>query len=66
MKSITLAAVRHPEKPNPISANVCAATDTLVVGDVTTITAAVGQAGLSREHLSRELSKPHVAVHNPT
>lgn len=51
------------EKPKPISKKVRAAIDALVVGDAKTVTAAADKAGLSREHLSRELSKPHVTEH---
>ncbi|MDA9506273.1 hypothetical protein XI09_16855 [Bradyrhizobium sp. CCBAU 11386] len=39
------------------------AIDALVAGTVKTVTDAAEHAGLSREHLSRELSKPHIAEH---
>ncbi|HEV2159565.1 hypothetical protein [Bradyrhizobium sp.] len=51
------------EKPKPISAKVRAAIDAMVAGDARTITDAAVKAGISREHLSRELSKPHVTEH---
>jgi hypothetical protein len=51
------------EKPKPISAKVRAAIDAMVAGTAKTITDAADHAGLSREHLSRELSKPHVTEH---
>ena len=46
-----------------ISKRVNAAIDSLVSGDVKTIKKAAEKAGLSRESLSRALSKPHVAEH---
>lgn len=51
------------EKPKPISAKVRAAIDAMVADTAKTITDAAAVAGISREHLSRELSKPHVAEH---
>lgn len=51
------------DKPKPISKKVRAAIAAMVAGDVKTITDAAAAAGLSREHLSRELSKPHIADH---
>lgn len=54
---------RMSEKPKPISAKVKAAIDAMVAGDAKTITDAAAVAGVSREHLSRELSKPHVTEH---
>jgi hypothetical protein len=50
-----------PERSRPISRRIRAACDALVHGDVKTITEAAAKANLSREHLSRELSKPHIA-----
>ncbi|WP_441267987.1 hypothetical protein AB7G19_17125 [Bradyrhizobium sp. 215_C5_N1_1] len=57
------SAADRPQKPKPISARVRAAIDAMVTGDARTITDAADQAGLSREHLSRELSKPHITEH---
>ncbi len=51
------------DKPKRISAKVRAAIDALVAGKVKTFTDAADNAGISREHLSRELSKPHVTEH---
>jgi len=48
-------------KSRPISRRIRAACDALVHGDVKTVTEAAAKANLSREHLSRELSKPHIA-----
>ncbi|MET4240713.1 hypothetical protein [Bradyrhizobium sp. RT10b] len=48
------------EKPKPISKKIRAAIDALVEGE--NITAAAAIAGLSREHLSRELGRPHIAA----
>jgi hypothetical protein len=45
----------------PISRKIKAACDALVHGDVKNVTEAAKKANLSREHLSRELSKPHIA-----
>jgi hypothetical protein len=49
------------DKPRRISRRIRAACDALVHGDVKTVTDAATKANLSREHLSRELSKPHIA-----
>ena len=51
------------DKSPRVSAKVKIAIDALVADKVRTITHAAEHAGLSREHLSRELSKPHVAEH---
>ena len=51
------------DKPKRISVKVRAAIDAMVDGTAKTVTAAADHAGLSREHLSRELSKPHVTEH---
>jgi len=51
------------DRPKRISAKVRAAIDAMVAGDAKTITDAADRAGLSREHLSREISKPHVTEH---
>ena len=51
-----------PKAPR-ISSKVKAAIDIMVSGDAKTITDAAAAAGLSREHLSRELSRPHVTEH---
>lgn len=55
-------ALATTEKPKPISKKVRSAIDAMVRGDVKTITAAAEHAGLSREHLSRELGRPHIAA----
>jgi hypothetical protein len=52
------------DKPKRISAKVRVAIDAMVAGTTKTITDAADHAGLSREHLSRELSKPHVTEHS--
>jgi hypothetical protein len=49
------------DRPKPISKKIRAAIDAMVSGDAKTITDAAEKAGLSREHLSRELGKPHIA-----
>src|SRR4051812_43684961 len=51
------------EKSKPISVKVRAAIDAMVAGTARNITDAAAVAGVSREHLSRELSKPHVTEH---
>jgi hypothetical protein len=51
------------EAPKPISKKIRAAIDAMVAGDAKTITEAAAVAGLSREHLSRELGKPHITEH---
>jgi hypothetical protein len=48
-------------KPKPISRKVRDAISIMVTGDSRTITAAAEKVGITREHLSRELSKPHIA-----
>lgn len=58
------AQVGQPDKseaPKPITKNIRAAIDALVIGDVKTITAAAEKVGIARETLSRALNKPHVA-----
>lgn len=57
-----LAAVAPPTKAKSprISKAVRAACDALVAGKVKTITDAAALGGVRREHISRELSKPHV------
>lgn len=49
-----------PPRPKPISAKVREAIASMVAGDTKTVTAAAEKVGITREHLSRELSKPHV------
>ncbi len=49
-----------PTRPKRITHKVRRAIDIMVAGDAKTITEAAEKAGLSREHLSRELSKSHV------
>jgi hypothetical protein len=51
------------DKPKRISAKVRNAIEAMVAGTAKTITEAADHAGLSREHLSRELSKPHITEH---
>src|SRR5882672_7932531 len=46
-----------------ISAKVRRGIEALVTGDCKTIKEAGEKAGLSREHFTRELSKPHIAEH---
>jgi hypothetical protein len=46
-----------------ISAKVRSGIDAMVTGDCKTIKDAAEKAGLSREHFTRELSKPHIAEH---
>lgn len=55
------AAADRPQKPQPISKKIRAAIDAMVSGEAKTITDAAEKAGLSREHLSRELGRPHIA-----
>lgn len=57
---MTLLPAKAPDKPKPISKKVRAAIDLMEAGNAKTITDAAAQVGLSREHLSRELAKPHV------
>lgn len=51
------------ERPKRISGKVRAAIEALVEGSCKTVTDAAAHAGISREHLSRELSRPHIAEH---
>jgi len=46
-----------------ISKKVCTGIDAMVSGQCKTIKEAAEKAGLSREHFTRELSKPHIAEH---
>ncbi|MGY0573879.1 hypothetical protein ACTGJ9_024675 [Bradyrhizobium sp. RDM12] len=50
------------EKPKSISLKVRTAVDALVEGSAKDITAAAELAGLSREHLSRQLNRPHITA----
>ena len=50
------------EKPRRITHKVRRSIDALVAGDARRSLTPPAPAGLSREHLSRELSKPHVAT----
>ncbi|MBR1086456.1 hypothetical protein JQ621_03105 [Bradyrhizobium manausense] len=50
------------EKQKPISGRVREAIASMVTGESKNITAAAIKVGLTREHLSRELSKPHIAA----
>lgn len=52
-----------PVNHRPISRRIKAACDALVHGEVKTVTEAAAKANLSREHLSRELTKPHIAAY---
>ncbi|MET3299680.1 hypothetical protein [Bradyrhizobium diazoefficiens] len=53
-------ALATTEKPKPIPLKVREAIASIVTGDCKTITAAAEKVGFTREHLSRQLSKPHV------
>jgi hypothetical protein len=63
MQNITPAKRAITDRPKRISHKVRTAIDAMVAGTAKTITDAAAYAGLSREHLSRELSKPHVTEH---
>jgi len=52
---------QQPVKHRPISRRIKAACDALVYGEAKTVTDAAKQANLARSHLSRELSRPHIA-----
>jgi hypothetical protein len=54
-------ALAAPDKPRRISTKVRSAIQKMVSGDCKKITDAALVVGLSREHLSRELNKPHIA-----
>ncbi|MBR0974094.1 hypothetical protein [Bradyrhizobium japonicum] len=56
-----MAELATTNRPKPISLKVREAIASMVTGDTKNITAAAAKVGLSREHLSRELSKPHIA-----
>ncbi|HEV2159566.1 hypothetical protein [Bradyrhizobium sp.] len=55
------AAIAKTDRPKPISQKVREAIDAMVTGQAKTITAAAEGVGVTREHLSRELSRPHIA-----
>ncbi|MET4242712.1 hypothetical protein [Bradyrhizobium sp. RT10b] len=57
----TSPSAEKPARLKPISKKIRDAIGAMVRGDVKTITAAAEQVGLSREHLSRELGRPHIA-----
>jgi hypothetical protein len=64
-----LAVLNTPPMPEAaipakrISAKVRSGIDAMVTGECKTIKDAAEKAGLSREHFTRELSKPHIAEH---
>jgi hypothetical protein len=60
---MTDCPVVPPEKSRRISRKVRTAIDPMVSGEYTKIVHAAQKACLSREHLSRELSRPHIAEH---
>ncbi|MGY3344684.1 MULTISPECIES: hypothetical protein [unclassified Bradyrhizobium] len=51
------------DKPKRITKKIKTAVDALVAGEAKTVTEAAAAAGITREHLSRELSRPHIAEH---
>lgn len=53
-------ATPEKAKPGRISRRVKRAIASMIAGETKTVTDAAAAVGLSREHLSRELSKPHV------
>ena len=55
------AAQEQTERKRPIAKKIRVAIEAITSGEVKTITDAAEKAGITREHLSRELSKPHVA-----
>jgi hypothetical protein len=55
------AAMRLPARNRPISKTIRIACEAITSGEVKTITDAAAKAGVTREYLSRELSKPHIA-----
>jgi hypothetical protein len=55
------AAQKEPARKRPISKTIRNAIDALTSGGAKTITEAAEQQGVTREYLSRELSKPHIA-----
>lgn len=57
----TLDQATEPAENRRISKRIKRACDALVSGDAKTVTEAAERVGLSREHLSRYLSKPHIA-----
>src|SRR5207244_4490230 len=60
MEPIGMNELTQP-KPKPISRKVREAINSMVAGDTKNITAAAAKVGITREHLSRELSKPWIA-----
>jgi sugar phosphate isomerase/epimerase len=55
------AAQQQPERKQRIMKRIRAAVEAITSGDAKTITDAAEKAGITRQHLSRELSKPHIA-----
>lgn len=60
-KHLPAVSSDKPLPPKRISKRVKAAIASMVTGDTKSVTAAAESVGLSREHLSRELSRPHIA-----
>jgi len=57
----TTGQAPEPAENHRISKRIRRACDALVSGDARTVTEAAERVNLSREHLSRYLSKPHIA-----
>jgi hypothetical protein len=56
-----MAELATTDRPKPIPLKVRGAIKSLATGECKTVTAAAEKAGLSREHLSRQLARPHVS-----
>jgi hypothetical protein len=55
------AAQQQPERKQRITKRIRAAVEAITSGDAKNITEAAEKAGITRQHLSTELSKPHIA-----
>src|SRR5882762_10300195 len=65
-RALAVLDTPKPAEPLParrISAKVRRGIEAMVTGDSKTIQDAAEKAGLSREHFTRELAKPHITEH---
>ena len=56
------ATTEKPDGPKRVTKRIRAAIDAMVFGEAQNITQAAKVAGLSREHLSKELNRPHISA----
>jgi hypothetical protein len=63
LAALDTTAPAEPIAPHRISTKVRSGIEFMVSGDCKIIKDAAEKAGLSREHFTRELAKPHIAAY---